>query len=86
MIRVPRYKLAELDIMRGSYWLIPIRNDTRIYEEAHQEVGFYIKVLVKEAQRVCNRLNDGQRIKSITFAKWDRIKAILDDELAMDEL
>ncbi|GJZ94362.1 zinc finger, CCHC-type containing protein [Tanacetum coccineum] len=37
--------------MRGSHWSKPTRIDTRIRKEAHQEVGFYTELLVKEAQR-----------------------------------
>ncbi|GJU08449.1 hypothetical protein Tco_1124879 [Tanacetum coccineum] len=46
-----KYKLAKGNVMRGSHWSKPTRIDTRIWKEAHQEVGFYTELLVKEAQR-----------------------------------
>ncbi|GJU95035.1 hypothetical protein Tco_1319791 [Tanacetum coccineum] len=37
--------------MRGSHWSKPTRINTCIRKEAHQEVGFYTELLIKEAQR-----------------------------------
>ncbi|GJZ02284.1 reverse transcriptase domain-containing protein, partial [Tanacetum coccineum] len=51
VIQASMYKLAKGNVMRGSHWSKPTRIDTRIRKEASQEVGFYIELLVKEAQR-----------------------------------
>ncbi|GKB12302.1 hypothetical protein Tco_0846225 [Tanacetum coccineum] len=49
VIQASRYKLAKGNVMRGSHWSKHIRIDTRIRKEAHQGVGFYAELLVKEA-------------------------------------
>ncbi|GJS00808.1 hypothetical protein Tco_0317316 [Tanacetum coccineum] len=52
--------------MRGSHWSKPIRIDTRIRKEAHQEVGFYTELLIKEAQRgLTHRMPQWQSVCSL---------------------
>ncbi|GJS20149.1 hypothetical protein Tco_0448781 [Tanacetum coccineum] len=72
MILVTRYKLAELDVMRGSYWLIRQGMTRGHRKKAHQSMKFALKQVQKKHRGLTHGMPCWQSMCSLNQSNGDK--------------